>query len=97
MRHPKHIDGIIDGRGRVAGIFLLDLFQGSTTQIPVRAITSLPVKQAGIAIPNPTRIDGANWTASCVITGDLVAALCGTAEFRLGDHALLMGEGREEI
>ena len=35
--------------------------------------------------------------ASCVITGHLVAALRGTAEFRSGDRALLMEEGREEI
>ena len=26
---------------------------------------------------------------------DLIAALRGKAEFRLGDHALLMGEGRD--
>ena len=32
-----------------------------------------------------------------MITGHLVAALRWTAEFRSGDHALLMGEEREDI
>ena len=75
-------------------IFLPALFQGATAQIPRRAITGLPVKQAGISLPDTTRAAGANWTASCRITGHLVAALHGTAEFRSGDHALLMGYGR---
>ena len=76
---------------------LPDLFQGDTHQVPERAITGIAVKQAGIALPEPTQTALNNWTASCVITGHLVASLRGTAEFRLGDHALLMGEGREEI
>ena len=44
--------------------FLLDLFQGSTSQIPERSITVLLVKQAGIILPEPTCTAGANWTAS---------------------------------
>ena len=75
--------------------FLLATFQGDPSQIPARAITSLPVNQAGIALPNPTQTAVANWTASCIITRHLVAALRGTSEFRLRDHALLMGGGRE--
>ena len=35
--------------------------------------------------------------ASFIITGHRVEALFGTVEFRSGDHALLMGEGREDI
>ena len=76
---------------------LPDLFKGGTSQIPGRSITSLPVNQDGIALTNPTHTTGANCTVSCVVTGHLVAALRGTAEFSLGDHALLMGEVREEI
>ena len=78
-------------------IFLLALFQGSTTHIPRRVITGLPVKQAGISLLHPTQTAGGNWTASCGITGHLVAVLRGTADFRSGNHALLMGEGREDI
>ena len=44
--------------------FLPDLFQEATSRIPDRAITFLPVKQAGITLPNPTWAAGANWTAS---------------------------------
>ena len=76
-------------------IFLRALFQGSTAQIPGMDITGLPVKQARISLPNPTWTAGANWTASCVIMGHLVAALRGTDDFRSGDHALLMEEGRD--
>ena len=75
-------------------IFLPDRFQGDKSQIPGRAITGLTVKKAGIAVLNPTWTVGENWTASCVITGHLVAVLRGTAKFRSVDHALLMGEGR---
>ena len=74
-------------------IFLPTLFLGSTAQILERTITCLLVKQAGIAL----RTKGGNWTASCMITGHLVAELCGTAEFRSGDHSLLMGEERGDI
>ena len=67
------------------------------SQIPGRAITGLPVKQAGIALPNPTQTSGLNWTSSCVLTGHIIATLHGEVEFRSGDHSLLMGEFREDI
>ena len=44
-------------------ILLPDLFKGAIEQIPGRAITSLPVKQSGISLPDPTRTAGANWMA----------------------------------
>ena len=59
--------------------------------------TGMTVKQDKIALPEPTHTAGSNCTAPCVITGNLVATLCGTAEFRSGDHAILMGEGRDDI
>ena len=74
--------------------FLPDIFQGGTSQIPGRAITGMLSKQACIALPEPNQTAGANWTASCIIIGHLFTALRGTARFRLGYHALLMGEGR---
>ena len=72
-------------------IFLPVIFKGTTAQIPRRAITGLPVKQAGIALHNPTRTAGENCTAYYVIMGHLVVALHRTAEFRLVNHSLLMG------
>ena len=77
--------------------FLLALFQGGTFQIPWRAITVMPLKQAGIDLLDPTLKVGANWTASCVITRHLVAALRGMDKSRSGNHYLPMGEVREEI
>ena len=35
----------------------------------------MPVKQAGMALPDPTQTAPANWQASCVITGHLVKGL----------------------
>ena len=60
---------------------LPDLFQGATSQIPGREITGIPVKQAGIVLPDPTWTSGANWTVFCVIMGHLVTALHRTDEF----------------
>ena len=76
-------------------IFLLTLFQFATSQIHVREITGLTVKQDGINLPDPTRTVGEKWMASCIITGHIIAALCRKAESRSGYHALLIGrEGR---
>ena len=77
--------------------FLPALFQGAMSQIPGRAITGMPVKLAGISLPDPTRTAGEKCRASCVITEHHVAALCGTGKFRSGNHVLLMWEGRGDI
>ena len=99
MQHVKPVIGMAFQavEDELRDIFLLALFQEATYQIPGRATTGLPVKQAGSALPKPTQTSEANWTASCVITGHLIVALGRTAEFRSGDHAPLMGEGREDI
>ena len=55
--------------------FLPDLFHGDTVKIAVQGVTSLPVKQAGLALPKPSISSLKNWTASCIIIGHLVAAL----------------------
>ena len=41
----------------------------------------LTVKQAGIALPNPTQTSGANWKAYYVITVHLVESLRVMSEF----------------
>ena len=53
------------------------------------------VKKAGIDLVEPTSTTGVNCTASCMVTDPLVVELRRTGEFRSGNHALLMGEGRE--
>ena len=50
-----------------------------------------------MAIPDLTQKAKFNWTASCVVTGHLVAALWVCVEFRSRDHAQLLTNGRKEI
>ena len=55
------------------------------------------MKQAGLALPDPTLTSPENWTESCFITGHLVAAIRGQEEFRTADHAAFLMEGIEEV
>ena len=77
--------------------FLPALFEGVVYGVPGRAITRLPVKQAGMALPYPTQTDPDNWQVSCVITGHLVSALRGQVLFRLADHAACLWDGRAAV
>ena len=52
----------------IAKAFLPALFEGAGDGAPGREITRLPVKQAGMALPDPTLTAPENWQASCVIT-----------------------------
>ena len=70
--------------------FVPDLFEGLEERAPERGFTFLPVKQAGLALPDPTHTAPENWTASCVITGHLVAALRGQVEFRKADNSTFL-------
>ena len=54
-----------------------ELFKGLQEGVPERGVTGLPIKQAGLALPDPYQTAPENWTTSCVITGHLVAALRG--------------------
>ena len=67
-------------------VFVPALFRGLTEGLPTRENTRQPVKQARLAIPDPVKTDPQNWTASCVITGHLFAALRGQTTFRTADH-----------
>ena len=73
------------------------LYKGLREGVPERGINRLPVKQAGLALPEPTQTAPENWTASCVITGHLVAALRGQVEFRTADHSSCLREGRTAV
>ena len=53
----------------IAKAFLPELFEGVGDGAPGRAITRLPVKQVGMALPDPTWTAPENWHAFCVITG----------------------------
>ena len=57
----------------------------------------LPVKQAGLALPDSVQTAPENWTASCVIIGHLVAALKGQVVFRTADHSACLWKGRTAV
>ena len=80
-----------------AKAFLPALGEGVGDGAPGREITRLPVKQAGMALPDPTQTAPENWQASCVITGHLVSALRGQVPFRTADHAACLREGRAAV
>ena len=60
----------------------------------MRENTRLPVNFAALAILNPVKTDPENWTASCVITGHLVAAVRDQDIFRTADHTACLRGGR---
>ena len=66
--------------------FVPALFEGLGDGVPEPGATRLPSKQAGLDLPYPSQTAPENWTASCVITGHLVAALRGQVGFRTADH-----------
>ena len=66
--------------------FVPALFERLRKGVPEQGVTRLPVKHAGLALPDPSQTAPENWTASCVITGHLVAALRGQVEFWIADH-----------
>ena len=55
--------------------FMPALFEGMGDCVPEQQVTHLPVKQVGLALPDHSQKTPENWTASCVITRHLVAAL----------------------
>ena len=67
--------------------FVPEFFEALGEGIPERGVTRLPVKQAGLALPDPTHMEHDNWTASYFIKGHLVAALRGQVEFRTVYHS----------
>ena len=81
----------------IAKAFLPALFEGVGYGTPGREITRLPVKQAGMALPDPTLTASENWQASCVITGHLVSALRGQVPFRTADHTACLRDGRAAV
>ena len=77
--------------------FVLALSEILREGVPERGVTRLPIKQARFALPDPSQKAPENWTASCVITGHLVAALRGQVEFRMVDHSSCLREGRTAV
>ena len=93
--------GIVDAFGPaekpLRETFVPALFEGLGEVAPEQGVTRLPVKQAGLALPDPTQTAPENWTASCVITGHLVAALRVQVKFLTADHSACLREGRMAV
>ena len=77
--------------------FLQELFEELGEGAPGRGVTRLPVKQAGMDLPDPTLTAPENWTTYCVITGHLVVVLRGQVEFRTADHSACLQEIWTEV
>ena len=77
--------------------FLKYFFQGLGGVITWQGVTRLLVKQAGLVLPDPTKMDPDNWKVSYLITAQLVAAIRGREEFWTADHATTLCEGRGEV
>ena len=74
--------------------FLPALLGQSKVGQPLRDLLALPVKHAGIAIPNPTTSAGGNFRASTIVCGHLVASLRKRATFNGAEHTSVIKEGR---
>jgi hypothetical protein len=51
-----------------------------------RALAGLPVKHAGLALPNPTTLADSNFEASTLVCSHLIAAFQGVKEFQPEEH-----------
>ena len=76
---------------------VLAFFEGLREGVPEQRVTRLPVKQGGLALPDPSQTAPKNWTASCVIAGHLVAAFRGQMKLRMADHSACLQEGRTAV
>jgi hypothetical protein len=94
QRATESIDDKFSGiEYKIQTKFLPALFGTKSITNTRRQLTCLPMKKAGIAIPNPMESAGANWRASTATCGHLVAASKRRkAEFRSATHQLIMAE-----
>ena len=77
--------------------FMPALFEGLRERASERGVTHLPVKQAGLDIPDPTQTAPEKWIASCVNTGHLVAALRGQVELHTVEQSTCLREGQTAV
>ena len=71
--------------------FLPVLFKESLEEDDPRlSLASLPVKKAGLALPNLVATANSNYKASLIVCGHLTQAICGKHEFSSADHSATM-------
>jgi hypothetical protein len=78
--------------------FLQSLFQDNIPSNDYRvSICKLPVKYAGLALPNPTESAASNYENSCLRNSHLIAALRGNENFRHSNHLTTIREANAEL
>ena len=73
------------------------MFEGLCEGVPDQGVNRLLIKQVGLALLDPFQTAPENWTASCVVTGHLVAALRVQVGFRTEDHLACLQEVRTVV
>jgi hypothetical protein len=68
-----------------------------TTTRSRRSLVCLPVKHAGMALPDPTVSAKSNYDASTLMISHLKAALLGVDDFRSADHLTVIREVKSEL
>ena len=84
----------------LARIFLPTLFGDNydyDEKDPRRALAALPVKWAGLAIPDPTTSAQPNYESSILLCSHILAAFRGVDEFRSTDHTKVIREVKAEL
>jgi hypothetical protein len=64
---------------------------------PRLKLACLPVKHAGLSLPNPVLSAATNYKASILSSSHILAAFRGVEEFRSADHVSVVGEVRKEL
>jgi hypothetical protein len=57
----------------------------------------IPVKKAGLAIPNPMETADTNWMALMLSCGHLISAIRGMEEFSSTEHTSIMNAGKAKM
>ena len=76
----------------------IPIILGQTDIAPeLRALTALPVKHAGLALPNPTTTANQNYQASTLICSHLISAIRGHSTFSSHTHQQTLTAGKAEL
>jgi hypothetical protein len=82
----------------ISEIFLPALCRDTLEKDDVRLLLQgLPVKHAGMALPDPTKSAESNYEASVLFASHLLAALRGTEVFRSSEHVAVIQAVRSEL
>jgi hypothetical protein len=77
--------------------FLPALFGLESVPDTLKRLASLPVKKAGLALPDPTATAETNYHSSTVVCSHIIAAIRGTTTYRSADHLSVLKSGKAEL